>query len=130
MATNKITKKLKFEDIKRAINGEPMLYINKATAINFIDNELALIVKKNTKAKNPEKPTAKQVENNGYKDSIMAYMEERGCPVTCSELHEKIPELQPMTVQKTVSLVCSLAKEGKIVKQTENNTVFWAIVTE
>lgn len=130
MATNKITKKLKFEDIKRAINGEPMLYIDKATAINFIDNELALIVKKNTKAKNPEKPTAKQVENNGYKDSIIAYMEERGCPVTCSELHEKISELQSMTVQKTVSLVCSLAKEGKIVKQTENNTVFWAIVTE
>ena len=130
MATNKITKKLKFEDIKRAINGEPMLYIDKATAINFIDNELALIVKKNTKAKNPEKPSAKQVENNGYKDSIIAYMEDRGCPVTCSELHEKIPEFQLMTVQKVVSLVCSLAKEGKIVKQTENNTVYWAIVTE
>lgn len=130
MATNKITKKLKFEDIKRAINGEPMLYIDKATAINFLDNELALIVKKNTKTKNPEKSTAKQVENNGYKDSILAYMEERGCPVACSELHEKIPEFQSMTVQKVVSLVCSLAKEGKIVKQTENNRVVWAVVTE
>lgn len=130
MTTNKITKKLKFEDIKRAINGEPMLFIDKAEAINFIDNELALIAKKNTKAKDPAKPSAKQVENNGYKDSIMAYMESRGCPVTCSELHEKIPELANMTVQKTVSLVCSLAKENKVVKQVENNTVFWAIVTE
>ena len=128
MSTTKITKKLKFEDVKRIINGEPTLFIDKQTALDFIDAELALLVKKNNKPKNPAKLTPKEIENNSYKDIIMDYIQNRGTAVTCSELREKIPDFAAFSPQKVVSLVCSLSKEGKLVKQTSNNIVYWAIV--
>ena len=128
MTTSKITKKLKYEDIRRALNNESMLYITKDDALNFIDAELALLAKKNTTK--VHKPTAKDIENNGYKELILNYMQERKVPVTCSELREKIPELTALNPQKVVGVLGSLVRSNDIVKQTDKNIVYWAIVED
>lgn len=116
--TKRITKAMRFTDIRHMLKGEEVEHgTTVEDALAFIDNEMALLVKKNT---TPSKPTAVQKENEILKDKIVSYMLDKGEPVTCIEVWKAIPEFsEHFSNQKVASLVTQLVKAGVVVKTVE-----------
>ena len=68
--TMRITKAMRYADLKAMLNGEAVTYgTTLADALAFIDKEVSLLAKKNSGEK---KPTKAQEENEGYKALILA----------------------------------------------------------
>ena len=110
----RITKAMRFSDIKAILNGDvPEYGTTKNEAIEFIDKELALLAKKNTGEK---KPTAKQLENEVYKERILGFLMTQVEPVTCSDIQEGIPELRDFRNQKVAALVKPLVDTNKVTR--------------
>ena len=80
-----------------------------------IDNELALLAKKNSAEK---KPTAQQMQNAGICDAIVAGME-RNRIYTVTEVIKSIPECADLTNQRVSALLRQLVDAGKV-KRTED----------
>ena len=67
MTNTKITVRSQFEAVR-----EVLAQAGREDLVEFIDGRIAQTVKKNTTER---KPTAKQVENEGYKSDILAWMD-------------------------------------------------------
>lgn len=106
-----------------------LLAINEVASnpalVEFIEHELDLLNRKNTAER---KPTAKQVENAGYKEAILAYFEHdvlyscadvtKGCPA-CVEA-----ELSP---QRVSALLGQLVDAGSLTKTVEKRKAFYSL---
>ena len=106
-----------------------LLAINEVASnpalVEFIEHELDLLNRKNTAER---KPTAKQVENAGYKEAILAYLEPdvlyscadvtKGCPA-CVEA-----ELSP---QRVSALLGQLVDAGSLTKTVEKRKAFYSL---
>lgn len=127
--TKRITKAQKYADIKALLTGKPTIYgITAEIAVEFIDNELALLAKKNTSDK---KPTKVQKENESFKTLILDYLATCDEPMSCGEIHKAIPELAVYNVQKTAPLLKKLEGEGKVVRTTDKKgKPFFALAVE
>lgn len=66
-----------------------------------------------TLEKRADKPTKAQVENEGYKDKILEYLEGVDAPVTAA----KVAEDTAIVKGKVVALLGQLAKAGKVVAE-------------
>ena len=97
----KMTKREMFEQIKAN-------YPLTAEEIEFIDHELALLVKKNERKSN--KPTKLQVANENLKECILTILTTDGRQ--CKE----IAEVLNITPQKASALLNQLVKENKAEK--------------
>lgn len=75
-----------------------------------IEHELELLENKNNREK---KPTEKQIQNNGFKEQIYAYIRENGKKAV-RELMAEMESLVGLSTSKVSSLVTALVKEGKI----------------
>lgn len=112
--TKRITKAMRFADVRHIIKGEPVEYGTTAEeAVAFIDNEVALLVKKNT---TPSKPTAVQKENEGLKVQILDFLMGQADAVTCTEVQKGIPSFADFNNQKVAALMGQLVKAGKVNK--------------
>lgn len=107
--TNKaprITKAMRFEDIKAILNGEDCSRTSLDDALAFIDNEIALLSKKN--GAKSGKPTATQVANERYRSLILDFLSTQSEGVTCTEIAKGIPELSEFNNQKVSALMRGL----------------------
>lgn len=79
----------------------------------FIEHELELLEKKSTA---PKKPTARQVENKGFKDIVLDELTKNGDYMTVEALQEANAVLADLTTFRIIPMLTSLVNEGKAVK--------------
>lgn len=117
--TNKtrITKAMRFEDIRAMLNGQPVTYgTTIEQAVEFIDKELDLLARKNNGDK---KPTKTQQENEGYKVLILEFLAtlpDTSDGVTCTEIIKGVAEFEGFSTQKISPLVRQLMAADKVIK--------------
>lgn len=105
--TVRITKAQRFADIKALLSGESAVHgTDVNTALAFIDNEVALLTKKN--AAKSGKMTATQQANEKYKALILDFLATQSVGVTCTEIAKGIPALSDFNNQKISALMRSL----------------------
>ena len=92
--------------------------------IDFLDKEIALTNKRNSKKSKVSKTT---VENNGYRDMIVAFLREQDKAVTISEMRDGIVEFTAFSSQKITGLLSPLVKTGIIKKLKEGKVTKFAI---
>lgn len=118
--TNKtrITKAMRFEDIKAMLNGQPVTYgTTTEDAVDFIEHEVALLAKKNSGE--TKKQTKTQQENEGYKALILEFLatlSDTSAGVTCTEIIKGVAEFEGFSTQKISPLVRQLMAANKVTK--------------
>ena len=82
-------------------------------------------VKKNSAER---KPTANQVENQGYKADILAYLDtvERA---TITDLMKAIPSLAELSNQRVSAIVRQLKDSGEVVREEIKRKAYFSIAT-
>lgn len=121
--TVKVTKKDRYATLKAIVEG--LDREDKDELIAFIDHEVELLSKKRSTS---DKPSKKQVENEGIKAEILAYLG------TVDKA--KVGDITKMLGNKVTSsqqvsaLVTQLKNDGKVVRTTEKKDIFFSIVTE
>lgn len=116
--TARITKAMRFEDVKALLNGQPVIYgTSIEDAINFIDYEMNLLTKKNSGES--KKPTKTQQENEGYKALILKFLAtlpDNKDGATCTEIIKGVAEFEGFSTQKISPLVRQLMAADKVIK--------------
>lgn len=113
-----MTKKEMYSAIRNAV-------IDNAEMVAFIDHEVELLEKK---ASSSRKPTKTQLENDGYKASIVAYLATADAPKSIKELQEEVGELSDLTNQRITHMLTDLVKAGTLSKEYVKKTPFYSIV--
>lgn len=112
----RITKSQRFEDIIALLNGEAVKYgTTVVDACNVMAHEIDLLNKKN--ASGDRKPTAEQVKNEGYKETILEYLgglDEDSQGKTCTEILKAIPDFADFSNQKIAALLRQLKIAGRV----------------
>lgn len=112
--TTRITKAMRFEDIKALLNGQSVTYgTSVKDAIDFINHEVELLAKKNSGEN--KKPTKAQEENEGYKALILEFLADKD-GVTCTDVLKGVPALAEFSNQKISALMRQLMAAGKVAK--------------
>ena len=117
--TTKVTKKDRFEELKGIVSE-----MGRYALVAFIDHEIELI----SNRKRSDKPSKKQVENEGIKAEILAYLgtvDKAKVGDVTKALGDKVTSSQQVS-----ALVTQLKNEGKVTRFTEKKDIFFAIVTE
>ena len=116
--TTRITKAMRFEDIKALLNGQPVTYgTSIEDAVEFIDHEVGLLAKKNSGEN--KKQTKTQQENEGYKALILEFLAtlpDDKVGVTCTEIIKGVAEFDGFSTQKISPLVRQLMAADKVTK--------------
>lgn len=111
--TTRITKAMRFEDIKALLNGQPVTYgTSIEDAVDFIDREVNLLTRKNSGES--KKPTKAQEENEGYKALILEFLTDKN-GVTCTEIIKGVTEFEGFNPQKISALMRQLKLQHKVV---------------
>lgn len=111
----KITKAMRFEDLKALVQGEKMSHNSTVEdLVAFIDHEVALLAKKNASDK---KPTKVQEENENYMQLILSFLSNQAQGVTCTEVLKGVVELNDFNNQKVAALMRKLLADGKVTKE-------------
>lgn len=125
----RITKANRLTDIKTLLTGKGEIKYGTTVddAIAFIDKELDLLNRKNSKTTDG-KPTKAQEENQRYKDLIINFLAGTPNGATCSDMKKGIPlfEEKDFNTSKISSLTSALVKEGRIerLKPVKGRTPF------
>ena len=118
-STKKITKRDRYNELLaiEAVKNNPDL-------VDFINNELNLLAKKNSADK---KPTATQKLNEELKTAILAYMipDEK---YTVTEFIKSVPECADKSNQKISAMMVQLISENKVQKIIEKRVSYFALV--
>lgn len=117
--TVKVTKRMRFEQIKALVSDNEEL-------VAFIDHELQLLDKKNSRL---GKPTKVQLENETIKDTIFDILQTMGKPVTVTQLLTT-DELNGLSNQKVSALLKQLRESGKVVRTVEKKVAYYSIAEE
>ena len=116
--TTRITKAMRFEDIKAMLNGQPVTYgTTTKDAVDFIDHEMNLLTKKNSGEN--KKQTKTQQENEGYKALILEFLAtlpDDKAGVTCTEIIKGVTKFEGFSTQKISPLVRQLMAADKVTK--------------
>ncbi len=116
--TTRITKAMRFEDIKALLNGQPVTYgTSIEDAVDFIDHEVGLLAKKNSGEN--KKPTKAQEENESYKALILEFLAtlpDDKMGATCTEIIKGVAEFEGFSTQKISPLVRQLMAADKVTK--------------
>ena len=114
--TKKMTKVEMFNAIK-AVEGVSA----NEDFVAFIDHEIELL---NKKASN-KKATKTQVENEGFKATILAVLTDVGATVT--EIQGKDETLASLSNQRVSALLRQLKDDGKVVRYTEGKKTLFKL---
>lgn len=131
--TLRITKAMRFEDIKVLLTGEGEVKHGTTAeiAVDFINNELSLLAKKNVSKDGSKKQTAVQKQNEKYKAQIMEFLATRedDSGMTCTAIGSSIPDLVEAGygTSKFSSLCNALVDEGKLTKSTVKGKVLFSL---
>ena len=92
--------------------------------VAFIDHEIELLERKSN---SPKKPTKTQIENDGFKAEIVAYLTEVDAPKTIKELQAKIPSISGLTNQRITHMLTDLVKAETLVKEYVKKTPYYSV---
>lgn len=112
-----MTKKEMFAEIRN-------LVIDNEEMVAFIDHEVELL---DRKANSVRKPTKTQIENDGFKATIVAYLATADAPKTIKELQSEIAELAGLTNQRITHMLTDLVKSGTLTKEYVKKTPYFSI---
>ena len=115
-----MTKKEMFAEIRNIVaDNEEM--------VAFIDHEIELLERKSN---SPKKPTKTQIENDGFKAEIVAYLTEVDAPKTIKELQAEIPSISGLTNQRITHMLTDLRKDGKVARTYVKKVAYFALGSE
>lgn len=90
--------------------------------VAFIDHELELLDKKNSA---PKAPTQKQLENEKYKDIILANLDH---PMTVSEMIKGFLADYDLSNQRVSAIVKQLVEDNSIVRTVEKRKAYFSVI--
>lgn len=101
---------------------------NNQELVDFINHEIELLNRKS----GSKKPTAKQIENEGFKTEILNFLTEQDTSYNISELLSEIPSLidsegKQLTSQRVSALMKQLVDTGKVNKSYVKRTPYFII---
>ena len=99
---------------------------NSAELVAFIEHEVELLTKKNSRS---GKPTKTQVENETIKAQIISVLERVGKPMTVTQLLAE-SEFTGLSNQKVSALLTQLRKSGEVVRTIEKKVAFYSLPDE
>lgn len=112
-----MTKKEMFAEIRNVVaDNEEM--------VAFIDHEIELLERKSN---SPKKPTKTQIENDGFKAEIVAYLTEVDAPKTIKELQAEIPSISGLTNQRITHMLTDLVKAETLTKEYVKGTPYYSV---
>ena len=118
--TEKVTIRSQFEAVKAVLlaNGENDL-------ADFIDGRIAQTIKKNSTER---KPTAKQVENEGFKSDILAWMD-ADTVYAAGDILKGVPSIVAagMSINRVSALMTQLVDAGAVTKTVEKRKNFYTL---
>lgn len=115
-----MTKKEMFAEIRNIVaDNEEM--------VAFINHEIELLERKSN---SPKKPTKTQIENDGFKAEIVAYLTEVDTPKTIKELQAEIPSISGLTNQRITHMLTDLRKDGKVARTYVKKVAYFALGSE
>lgn len=120
MATEKVTIRSQFEAVKAVLLAQ-----GETELADFIDGRIAQTVKKNSTER---KPTAKQVENEGFKADILAWM----TPDTlyaAGDIMKGVPSIVAagMSINRVSALMTQLKDAGAVNVTVDKRKNFYAL---
>ena len=124
MATTKMTKKDMFNEIINLMNGENSAVTNEEI-VKFCTHEIELLNKKFSSSSG--KPTKTQVENEKYKEYILATLTEVDRPMTISEIMENCEGIAGLKNQRVSAIVTQLKNAGKVIRTEEKKKAYFSI---
>lgn len=118
-STKKLTKRDHFNTLLtiEAVKSNP-------TLVDFINNELDLLSRKNATDK---KPTALQQANEILKEAILQFLS-NGEMHTVSSLIKNVTECAECSNQKVSALMIQLVNDGKVEKVIEKRVTYFKLV--
>ena len=114
-----MTKREMFAEIRKAV-------IDNEEMVAFIDHEVELLDKK---SKSSSKPTKTQIENDGFKATIIAYLSTADAPKNIKEMQAEIADIAGLTNQRVTHLLTDLVKAGTLAKDYVKKTPYYSIAT-
>jgi energy-coupling factor transporter ATP-binding protein EcfA2 len=121
--STKVTKKERFAQLMAIVNASQVE--NSAELVAFIEHEVELLNKKNSRS---GKPTARQVENEQIKATILSVMERVGKPMTITQLLAEIGNSE-LSNQRVSALVTQLKDDFKVIRTVEKKVAFYSLNT-
>lgn len=113
MTKTRITKTMRFEDIRSMLNSEvPVHGSTLEDLMAFIGNEIDLLARKN-KPGGEKKMTAVQKANEGHKALIVDFLA-LNPESTATEILKGVPELNDFSNQKVSALIRQLKEAGRV----------------
>ena len=122
MENKKMTKATAWTIVRSIVENSG--HAQSAELVAKIDNELALLAKKNSAEK---KPTAQQTANEVVKTAILNGME-RNRVYTVTEVIKEIPECAELTNQRVSALLRQLKDEGKVIRTEDKRKAYFQVV--
>ena len=122
--STKVTKRERFSQLMEIVKASNVE--NSAELIAFIDHEVELLTKKNSRS---GKPTKTQVENETIKAQIISVLERVGKPMTVTQLLAE-SEFAGLSNQKVSALLTQLRKSGEVVRTIEKKVAFYSLADE
>lgn len=119
--STKVTKKERFAQLMEIVNASQVE--NSAELVAFIEHEVELLNKKNSRS---GKPTARQVENEEIKATILSVMERVSKPMTITQLLAEIGNSE-LSNQRVSALVTQLKDSGEVVRTVEKKVAFYSL---
>ena len=118
--TTKMTKATAWGIVKGIV--ENSNHPQSAELIAKIDNEIALLAKKNSAEK---KPTIQQVANEGIKTAIVDGMES-GTAYTITDIIKSVPACAELTNQRVSALMRQLVESGAVVRTEDKRKAYFS----
>lgn len=110
--TPRITKAMKFEDIRDILNGQPQTHgLDREILSDAMTHELGLLAKKNASGSD-KGMTPEQKKNEGYKAQILDVLAAADDAMSCAQIHKAVNYDEPYEVQKTAALLRQLGPKG------------------
>ena len=122
--STKVTKRERFAQLMEIVNASQVE--NSAELVSFIEHEVELLNKKNSRS---GKPTARQIENEEIKATILSVMERVGKPMTVTQLLAEIGNSE-LSNQRVSALVTQLKDSGEVLRTVEKKVAYYSLADE
>lgn len=129
MDKNKMTIVEMYDATMALLNGESVDGFTIEDAVAFLDGRKEQTIKKNAKTNSGErKLTPTQIENEKYKDTIVAILQGSAEPMAMADIRKADPILSAMSTQKIGGLLTRLKAEGVATYDTVKGRNLWKLI--
>lgn len=122
--STKVTKRERFAQLMEIVNASQVE--NSAELVSFIEHEVELLSKKNSRS---GKPTKTQLANESIKTQIVSVLERANRPMTVTQLLAE-SELADLSNQKVSALLTQLRESGAVVRTVEKKVAYYSLADE